>query len=680
MMGRCLPLAQRGIPFVLLGAVATFVSCPLWPHSILSTPDHQDLANHVRHVDEYRLALAEGQLPPRVAPSLNGETRLPLFQYYTGTAYVIPGLLSRAGLAPYGALKLAIVLQSWLGGLALFAACRMLTRRAYPALIAAVAFQLFPFGGVDLYNRGAYPEWASLQWMPVVFWASLSVVGDRGTWGNLLAGLGCCLAWAFFLPLHPSQSAYSGTLLFVLTACHVLRQPARRRLLGRLLCASGSAALLTTWYWLPILLDFHSLRITGYLCVQDGGATWQGLLWPWLKTSYADLPGWALQIGLPFVVAAAAAVVVRPALRQLRWMCGVAFFVTLVLIIESPTLKVLQPVLCGIQYNYRLLLLAAIPGAVCLAWSLARLNRHGASRWGLAVQTAVLIWVVAASAPYFRAEYVGRQGAAYPFKSARPLGPSWSAPNSSFYAFVGTDFAKLNWFDQGRLRTNQPLAIPAEGVPFVFEITFPPDVNVADLACCIQEGAASQQRLDLVRDQTEGGATRLQGSVTPARGCTESIIPRTVCFVIPSPLAELPVSDVRFRAVADAEDGWFRPLPVGQRQPIAAGQRLIAQANQAGLYQLPIHAHPQLQAYVNGAPQTQASVDRYLLVLPLQAGRNEILVTTAPNRWGVVAAWVVPLFWLTNLLVPAVRRRLFGDAAVEQTLVLAIPVADALRA
>jgi hypothetical protein len=45
---------------------------------------------------------------------------------------------------------------------------------------------------------------------------------------------------------------------------------------------------------------------------------------------------------------------------------------------------------------------------------------------------------------------------------------------------------------------------------------------------------------------------------------------------------------------------------------------------------------------------------------PLRAGRNEIVLTTAPNRWGVVLAWVVPFFWVSHVLVPAVRRRFFG--------------------
>ena len=65
-------------------------------HRIQSTQAN-DLANHVRHVHEYHLALRERQFPPLVAPSLNGGTRIPLFQYYSGTAYLVPGVIAWAG-------------------------------------------------------------------------------------------------------------------------------------------------------------------------------------------------------------------------------------------------------------------------------------------------------------------------------------------------------------------------------------------------------------------------------------------------------------------------------------------------------------------------------------------------------------------------------------------------------
>jgi hypothetical protein len=69
----------HGAPFVLFGLVAWFVSLPLGSPDIMNTQSN-DLANHIRHVHEYGLALREGQWLPLVAPTLNGSTRIPLFQ------------------------------------------------------------------------------------------------------------------------------------------------------------------------------------------------------------------------------------------------------------------------------------------------------------------------------------------------------------------------------------------------------------------------------------------------------------------------------------------------------------------------------------------------------------------------------------------------------------------------
>src|SRR3712207_8921723 len=38
----------------------------------------EDLANHVRLVEEYKRAVREGQFPPLVAPGLNADTRVPV--------------------------------------------------------------------------------------------------------------------------------------------------------------------------------------------------------------------------------------------------------------------------------------------------------------------------------------------------------------------------------------------------------------------------------------------------------------------------------------------------------------------------------------------------------------------------------------------------------------------------
>src|SRR5688572_15166087 len=79
-------------------AVAFLCWLPLRPGDRILNTQADDLANHVRLVHEYALALREGQFPPLVAPALEGGRRVPVFQYYGNTPYLVPGALALAGL------------------------------------------------------------------------------------------------------------------------------------------------------------------------------------------------------------------------------------------------------------------------------------------------------------------------------------------------------------------------------------------------------------------------------------------------------------------------------------------------------------------------------------------------------------------------------------------------------
>src|SRR5436309_346750 len=99
---------------------------PLLPRERILATQADDLVHHVRHVHEYRLALAEGQFPPLVAPALDRGARVPVFQYYSNTGYLIPGVLALLGAGPYTALKISVFLHLLAAGGFVYLACRAL--------------------------------------------------------------------------------------------------------------------------------------------------------------------------------------------------------------------------------------------------------------------------------------------------------------------------------------------------------------------------------------------------------------------------------------------------------------------------------------------------------------------------------------------------------------------------
>ena len=239
----------------------------MWPvHSrtaILTTAGH-DLANHVRHVYEAGLALREGQVPPLVCPELEGGTRLPLFQYYSGTSYWAPAVWSLWDANPYRALKVGVFLHVFAGGWAVYGIGRLLaggderrdaeTRRGEKAgeigdapknpslisyasdlsasrrlgvhsfgvtaaaVVAATAFQLAPFSSADFYFRGSYTEFCALHAAPGLLYCALRVGRARGLRESLGWVCVCGLAVAYFVPLHPVQTVLCGVLIALLVA------------------------------------------------------------------------------------------------------------------------------------------------------------------------------------------------------------------------------------------------------------------------------------------------------------------------------------------------------------------------------------------------------------------------------------------------------------------------------
>ena len=140
---------------VVIVLAALIVCGPMLPRRVPTHP-WSDMSNHVREVHEFKLALREGQVPPIVAPEQNGQLRGPQFQYYSVTAYLLPGLFALVGVNSYRALGLGMFVQTVLGGYFFYRTGRALRLGRAASLLGATAFLLFPFVGIDLYRRGGH--------------------------------------------------------------------------------------------------------------------------------------------------------------------------------------------------------------------------------------------------------------------------------------------------------------------------------------------------------------------------------------------------------------------------------------------------------------------------------------------------------------------------------------------
>lgn len=597
---------MRSRDVALHALIAVFVLSPLVPHTVLGSYN-DDLANHVRFVSEASRALQEGQFPPQTTVDLHDGVRLPLFQFYSGSAYILPGALGLV-VDPYTALRLACLALSLLAALALRAALEALGAGSFGALVGAAALQLAPFGVVDLQHRGAYPEWAALQLGVTCLAELLQVLLARRALS--LHFVAAAVAGAAFVAAHPLQTLALGVPIGVLLLAAWRDAGARWSGLARVAAAGAAAVALSAFYWLPIAAHWSSQKMPTRRGVFDSaGVQLADVFWPWAHGGQ----GLALQLGTPLVVGFVLPLLLRRLHGRLHaWALAVGLGAALLAGLADP-INAHLPALAGLLRHYqtafRFLVPATACGALALGLACARL------RLGPWPAAGVLLAMAAHAAGYV----FPSPGAGYTHTLATVTHPSFRVPNASFYAFVGTDFAALGWTDaRGELLLDQPLPLPRAGLPFAVRLT-----------------ADAGQDL-----QVRVGPTAVRVATVSEGVFAFDVRPSRQFFIrFQSSTPRIRVTAIE--ALPDGDREWIALPLVVQRDPAARRSwRATVLAARPGLVQLPLAYRPWDRAFVGDRQAEHASHDRFLWVLRLPAGESAVRVEArafAPGAWLALA-------------------------------------------
>lgn len=202
---------------------------------------------------------------PRWIPELAGGHGYPLFNFFNAGSMFVALPFRAAGLDPFTATKLALVVMLVLG----VSHAAALGRRLWgpgAGVVAGALLLVAPYTVANFYHRGDFAEgWANLLF-PVVLYHDLALregaLHDRPRLGSFVA---LALAWAALVPAH----AFSA-LLFALAfaAFFVARALSFRRRHGHfcrgdvwVFAASTLGVALAAIYWLPALGEKHTVRI-----------------------------------------------------------------------------------------------------------------------------------------------------------------------------------------------------------------------------------------------------------------------------------------------------------------------------------------------------------------------------------------------------------------------------------
>jgi uncharacterized membrane protein len=199
-----------------------------------------------------------GEFIPRWVPELAGGLGYPLFIYYGWLSYALAAELNVLGVAPVTALNAITIAAALWQAVGAWMLGRQLGGRA-GAWMAWALFAFAPYQLVNLYVRGNFPEFVAGSLAPWALWAMLRAVAGKGRW----SGLACAVFLAAIALCHNISGLTLGaaiTAIGLLFAATLVRQErtggARRALL-----ASTTGALLSAFFWLPILAGRHYVRL-----------------------------------------------------------------------------------------------------------------------------------------------------------------------------------------------------------------------------------------------------------------------------------------------------------------------------------------------------------------------------------------------------------------------------------
>jgi hypothetical protein len=212
-------------------------------------PGTHDMGQHLAVMYQFHNALTSGNIYPRWQPDFNGGYGLPFLNYYPPAVfYLIEAiyLVTRdwiLALLVFSALILAA------SGWAFYLVARLFYSRS-ACFVAALFYMLAPYHMLDLYWRGALPEYAGFAFIPIIFYFAYKT-GEYGH-ARMFAGLG--LLGGLYLMLH-LPVAYLTVLALGFYGLIWAFIKKDFRIVFRIVSGLALAILLSSIYLLPAVME-----------------------------------------------------------------------------------------------------------------------------------------------------------------------------------------------------------------------------------------------------------------------------------------------------------------------------------------------------------------------------------------------------------------------------------------
>lgn len=394
----------------IVGTVVLLTVPALIPFTRAGFWESHDGLIHLYRLLSLRDALGWGEWYPRLFPDFAFNYGFAVLHYYAPLTYYLALAFTGLGLSAVNAVKFTFALSLPLAALAMWWLARTVWRSDPAGILAAGVYTYVPYHLADVHLRGALAESWAFVWWPLILWAA---------WQRRLYVLTLSLAG---LVLTHNLSA---VLIAPVLALWLLAAPWLRAESGRLQALAGVvgtgllAALLSAFYWLPVLLESRWV----HLAVDVGGRGFVRHLQPfseWVAPEplYAYFPNqgvagehplaWVQVALIAFALLVALAIWRRLPARGAFVVMGIILFLSVVLLtpISLPAWDLLVFPVGMVQYPWRWLGITALATGV-MSGVLVLPLPSAALRWVLALgATVVLAATTLPGLPWERVEVV----------------------------------------------------------------------------------------------------------------------------------------------------------------------------------------------------------------------------------------------------------------------------------
>lgn len=208
-----------------------------------------DMPSHLNVMQQFDKVLRSGVVYPRWLPDINRGYGIATMNFYPPGFYYLTSLINAVVRDWVDTLFVISVLSLAVSGLAFYLLARLFYERL-ASIVAALFYMLLPYYLLDLYWRGALPEFLGFAFMPLIMYFAY-LVGTRGRLQHY-AGLG--LFYGLHLLTHlPVGLLFSYALVFFAVLWSVKERD--WRIGARLAGAMSIGLLLSAVYWVPAALE-----------------------------------------------------------------------------------------------------------------------------------------------------------------------------------------------------------------------------------------------------------------------------------------------------------------------------------------------------------------------------------------------------------------------------------------